>query len=56
VSTNRKQRDVSPEEYLARERSAEIKSEYVDGELVAMSYILLNPIPFRVSSPPRRCS
>jgi Uma2 family endonuclease len=28
---------LSPEEYLARERQAEIKSEYYDGEIFAMS-------------------
>src|SRR2546423_1292094 len=28
---------LSPEEYLARERLAEIKSEYYDGEIFAMS-------------------
>jgi len=28
---------LSPEEYLARERQAEIKSEYYDGEVFAMS-------------------
>src|SRR5579864_2903436 len=28
---------LSPEEYLARERAAEIKSEYYDGEVFAMA-------------------
>src|SRR5258708_20472894 len=28
---------LSPEEYLTRERQAEIKSEYYDGEIFAMS-------------------
>jgi Uma2 family endonuclease len=28
---------VSPEEYLRREREAEYKSEYIDGQIVAMS-------------------
>lgn len=38
---------LTPEQYLARERAAETKSEYVDGMLVAMSgatraHILIN--------------
>jgi Uma2 family endonuclease len=28
---------MSPEEYLAAERAAEFRSEYVDGEVFAMS-------------------
>jgi Uma2 family endonuclease len=36
VSTNPKVR-ITPEEYLALERKAEIKSEYIDGEMFAMS-------------------
>src|SRR6185295_15488928 len=36
VSANPKAR-ITPEEYLALERNAEIKSEYFDGEMCAMS-------------------
>jgi Uma2 family endonuclease len=36
MSAHRKRR-YTPEEYLALERDAELESEYVDGEIVAMS-------------------
>jgi Uma2 family endonuclease len=36
MSTQPKTR-LTPEEYLALERRAEYKSEYIDGEIVAMT-------------------
>lgn len=37
MSSAAKQADITPEEYLARERAAEFKSEYHDGQIYAMS-------------------
>ena len=36
MSSERKTR-LTPEEYLALERKAEVRSEYLDGDMVAMS-------------------